>query len=439
MHDELLLVFLLLVANGIFAMAEIAVVASRRVRLERRAESGDRKAARALALKQKPTDFLSTVQFGITLVGIFAGAFGGPRFAPPVAAQLEKIEPLAPYADVLALTIVVILLTYASLVIGELVPKAVALAAPERIAAAIAQPFAVLSRMAAPVVRLLSASTAAILWLLRVPRAAEPAVTEEEIRALIKQAAVAGELEPVEQEIVDKVFRLGDRRVSSIMTPRPDIDWVDVRADQAELREAILRRRSRLVVCDGDLDHVLGVVHTGDLLVQLLETGRLDIRAAIRPPLFVPETLDALVILERFRTAHTHVALVIDEHGAVEGLITLSDLLRSIFGDLPESPATEAGPIVRRPDGSWLVDGSVPLEELRHVIPLPPGHEEEDAGYETLAGLVMQELSRLPEVGDRIDLDGFTLEVIDMDGRRVDKVLVQQHPPKPGDSAASTG
>lgn len=425
---ELAVIAVLLVANGVFAMAEIALVASRRVRLEHRAGTGDAASAAALKLKADPTDFLSTVQVGITLIGIFAGAYSGAAFAAPVASVLGRVAWLAPYHDAVALGLVVSLLTFASLIIGELVPKALALRNPERVAAAVARPFAMVSRVTSPLVRLLSASTNAVLWLLRLKPPAEPHVTEEEIRALITQATHAGEVRPAERAIVEEVFRLGDRRVRAIMTPRFDIDWVDINDGRAGVRRAAIEtRHSRLLFCDGELDRVVGLARAEDLLAAL-SAGQPtdspeDIRALVRPVTFVPDTLPALALLDRFRAARSHTVLAVDEFGAVQGLVTLSDVLEALLGAIPDSPEPTAARLVQRPDGSWLVDGDTPVEDLRHAIPLPRAVARSD-GYETLAGLVMTRLARVPRTGDAFEWGGWRFEVVDMDGRRVDKVLI---------------
>jgi putative hemolysin len=425
MTFDLLFLFLLLVANGVFAMAEIALVASRSVRLEQRAQTGDPGAARALRLKAHPTDFLSTVQVGITLIGILAGAYSGSTVAEPLSGLLRSLPGVGPYSDALAFAIVVSILTYCSLVVGELVPKAIALREPERLAAWVAQPFDVIARVASPLVRLLSVSTNVVLWLLRIRPGDEPHPTEAEIRALIKQAAHTGELEPAEQQLVEKVFHLGDRSVSSLMTPRHEVDWIDASADASEIRQALAtQRRSSYLVCNGGLEHVVGVALAEDLLALCLTSQSVDVRAVARAPLFVPDRLSALTLLEHFRTAHTQTALVVDEYGGTQGLVTITDILEGLFGAGPNAPTTESDPIVRRPDGSWLVDGGVSLDDLRAHVPLPQIPEDEIGHYETLAGLVMTRLSRVPHVGDQVAWESLRFEVVDMDGRRVDKVLI---------------
>jgi putative hemolysin len=265
---------------------------------------------------------------------------------------------------------------------------------------------------------------------LRIRPGDDPNPTEEEIRALLKQATHAGEVEPVEQQIVDKVFHLGDRRVNSLMTARVDIEWIDVHSSRDELiAELAARRRERLLVCDGELDHVVGVVYTEDLLADCVQGKPLDLYAAARQPVFVPETVTAFALLERFRAAHTHTALVVDEYGAVQGIVTLTDIREGLFGALPDQPSPGWEPITQRADGSWLVDGGISIDELRASIALPEIREAEAGQFETLAGLIMTRLSRLPKVGDHITWNDLRFEVVDMDGRRVDKVLITPQTP----------
>lgn len=424
---ELVIIFLLLVANGIFAMSEIAVVTARRVRLQKRASEGDRRAAAALQLKDHPTKFLSTVQVGITLIGIFAGAYSGATLTTQLSAWLAGIPLVAPYREAVALAIIVGAITYCSLVVGELVPKAIALHNPEGIAGSVATRVAAAARVVTPLVTVLSASTTLVLRLLRVHPKADPGVTEEEIRALIKQATLTGDVAPVEQRIVDQVFRLGDRRVSAIMTPRHDIDWLDVHDGVAGIRAHLATlRHPRIVVCDGELDKVLGVVRSEDLLAAVLSGSQLDLKPLLEQPQFVPATLSVFQLIERFRASHTLLALVLDEFGAIEGLVTSTDVLEGLVGEMPTEPSEAAGPIVRRDDRSWLVDGTTPIDDLRAAIDLPEIPENEEGTYQTLAGLVMTRLGRVPHEGDRFSWGELSFEVVDMDGRRIDKVMVER-------------
>ena len=431
---ELVVFLLLLIANGVFAMSEIAVVASRKIRLEQRASEGDRRAAAALRLKEDSNNFLSTVQVGITLVGILAGAYSGARLAGQLAVWLAPMPFVGPYANGLALALVVGAITYLSLVIGELVPKAIALNNPERVASIVAAPVAVLARLATPVVRLLTASTRLVLAVFRIKDRDDQAITEGEIRALIKQASESGDVAQVEHEIVEQVFRLGDRRVTSIMTPRHDIDWIDVRAGVGGLkREMAGTRHPRMIVCDGEIDVVLGVAHAEELLELLLEGKPIDLRAELKPALFVPETLSVFELVDRFRGSSTHLALVLDEFGAIEGLVTATDILEGLVGEIPSELSTAAGPIVQRADGSWLVDGSLSIHDLAGTVDIPAIPDQEAGTYETLAGLVMKRLSRVPREGDAFTWGALRFEVMDMDGRRVDKVLICDVPAAPPD------
>ena len=430
---EILVILLLLVLNGVFAMSEIAVVTARRIRLEHRAEAGDKGARAALELAREPTQFLSTVQVGITLIGVLAGAFGGASIAEQLADGLRGSPRLAPYADGLGLTIVVGAITYLSLIIGELVPKRIALGAPERIAAVVARPMRVVSRVTAPVVQVLTGSTNLMLRLLGVRPHGEAGLTEEEIRAVLEQGAESGVVEPREHEIVESVFRLGDRNVGSIMTPRPELDWIDLAsADEGGDGELVAQlateRRGLYLVCEEDLDHVTGFVHAEDLLARCLDGGAVDlaaVRATARSPLFVPAAMPVLHLLDAFRASRQHAAIVLDEYGGVDGLVTLHDVLEAIVGALPSVDDDDATPaIVRRADGSWLVDGALPIVDVEAKLDVALHEESGPTGYQTLAGFVLARLGRLPKPGDRFQWQGHRFEVTAMDGRRIDRVLV---------------
>jgi putative hemolysin len=429
---EILLIVLLVLLNGFFALSEIAIVSARKARLSRLAAGGNTRARTALALAESPADFLSTVQVGITLIGILAGAFGGATLTRELAALLAGIAWIGDSAEAAAFVMIVLGVTYLSVVVGELVPKRLALGNPERIAAAVAPLMRTFSRIGSPVVRFLSGSTSFALRLLRVRPAADPPVTEDEIRMLIDQGRRAGVIRPAEQTMVDSVFRLGDRSVSAIMTPRKDVIALDADATPAEIRE-ILRTtgHSRYPVCEENLDHTLGMVYTRDLLALLLAGRPLDLREAVTEPLLVPETLSAVALLDRFRTSGRHVALVIDEYGGVQGLVTSDDLLQAIVGELT---AGEAPVVVRRDDGSLLVDGLLPLDEFLSLMHLEtlPGSDEGD--IQTLGGYIMARMGMIPVAGDIITEGGVRFEVVDMDGHRIDKVVVSRPPtaPDPG-------
>ena len=422
---EMLFVFLLILANGLFAMAEIAILSSRKVRLQQRANEGDLRARAALELAETPNRFLSTVQIGITLIGILAGAYGGATIAHELAAQLERISFLAPYSHAISLGVVVLGITYLSLILGELVPKRLALNSPERIACALATPMRLVAVLAFPAVRLLSLSTEVVLRLLGVQPTAEPPVTEEEIKILIEQGTQAGVFEAAEQDMVERVFRLGDRHVGVLMTPRTEIVWLDVEDSSEQIQSRITSTvHSRFLVAQGALDQVLGIVHAKDLLARSLEGQPFDLKACLRQPLFVPESMRALKVLELFKQSGTHLALVVDEYGGIEGLVTLNDILEAIVGDLPSIDEAAEPPVVQREDGSWLLDGMLPVDEVKELFQLAQLPEEETGTYQTLGGMVMSHLGRIPSAADHFEWAGLRFEVIDMDGHRVDKVLV---------------
>jgi putative hemolysin len=420
---ELLIIVLLLLVNGVLAGSELAVVSARKMRLQQRAEAGDAGAQVALALADEPGRFLSTVQIGITLVGILTGAFGGATLAETVAAWLTDAGVSARNAELVSVVFVVLGITYLSLIIGELVPKRLALQHPEGIATAVARPMRTLSRIAAPAVTLLSVSTDLVLRLLHVRTPVEAPVSEEEIRLLIQQSTAAGVFEPAEQAMVSSIFRLGDRHVADLMVPRHAVVWLDIDdLPTAVWQEMTASPHTRFPVCRGELDQVLGVVSVKDLGAQLAQGQPADLRAVLRPALVVPETLVVLAVLERFREAGTALAVVVDEHGGVSGILTLTDVLEAIVGALP-TPAERADPrVVQRPDGSWLLDGDLPVDEVKAVLGLGELPDEDD--YQTLAGFLLHQLGRIPAPADAVEWDGRRFEVLDMDGRRIDKVLV---------------
>lgn len=424
---EIVFIFLLLIANAIFAMSELAIISARRVRLEPRAEEGDRGAQAALELAATPDIFLSTVQVGITFIGILAGAVGGARIARVLQELLVPLPVVGQFSSALSVGIVVILITYLSLVIGELVPKRLALYNPEGIARVVAPAMRGLARLAWPVVRLLSASTNLVLRLFNLQPSTEPPVTDEEVRTLMEQGAQVGVFEPIEEEIVDQIFRLSDRTVSALFTPRTDIVWLDLDDSLDEIKQKLIESGfSRYPVAQDNLDNIVGLVAAQDLLVQSLAGQPLDLRSIIQPALFIPETTPALVVVERLKQTRSHIALVIDEYGGVEGLVTLSDILTAIVGHIPEAGQPEEAEAIQREDGSWLIDGMFQIDEFQdlfHIEELPDGGE---GYYQTVGGLVMAVLGRIPVPGDHFEWAGYRLEVMDMDGRRVDKVLVVQ-------------
>ncbi len=422
---EILLILALILINGVLSMSETAVVSSRKARLQQRAEDGDEDAQAALKLANEPSDFLSTVQIGITLVGILSGAFGGATVAEYLQAWMETFPWLQPYAPTLSLVIVVLTITYLSLVLGELVPKQLALFNPEDVASKVSGPMRTLSRLTSPLVRLLSTSTTGVLRLLGKKSPNEPPVTEAEIKVMIEQGTSAGVFDAAEQHMVEGVFRLGDRRVGTLMTPRTEIYWLDLEDSPDTIRQMLFHSPfSNLPVARGNLDHVEGIVQAKDLLAQSLESEHLDVAGAIKLAQFVPESLPALHVLERFRSSGIHIALVIDEYGGLQGLVTIMDVVEAIVGELPSAGSGEDSEIVRRPDGSWLFSGMVPVDEFLLAVGLKDLPDFDRGGYETLGGFVMAHLGRIPVSGDSFELNDVKFEIMDMDGMRVDKILV---------------
>lgn len=423
---EFVIVILLILANGVFAMSETAFVSARRVRLQQWANEGNAKAAAALEFANSPNRLLSTVQLGITLIGILAGAFGGATIAGAIAVNIRSIPWLAPYSDAIALALVVIIITYLSLVIGELVPKRIALNNPERIAMFMVTTMRVLSALASPFIQLLSLSTEGILRLIGLRPSSEPPITEEEINVLIEEGTQIGTFEAAEQDMIERIFRLGDRRVSALMTHRPDIVWLDINDSLLEITQAIRESTySRFPVCDGSLDNVLGMLHVKDLLLQSMAGQHFDLKAALQAPVYVIENSNTLKVLELFKQTGQQAALVIQEYGDIEGLLTFNDILEAIVGDISSRDELDHPQVVKREDGSWLLDGMLPIDELKELLNVRVLPEESSGDYETLAGFMLTELGRIPAPADHFEWNKFRFEVMDMDGRRIDKVLVQ--------------
>ncbi|MFW5942693.1 MAG: hemolysin family protein [Chloroflexota bacterium] len=424
---EIAIILLLILFNGVFAMSEIAVVSARRARLEQLARQGNHGARAALELARAPNRFLSTVQVGITLVGIFAGAFGGATIAEPLAELIRELPLIGRWAGGISLFLVVGMITYLSVVIGELVPKRIALQSAETVASFVARPMRALSVLATPIVRLLSISTDAVLALMGIKASPEEAVTEEEIKVLVEQSAQAGIIEEAERDMVESIFLLGDRPLEAMMTPRPEIVWLDINEAPEAIREIVeASTHSRFPVCDGDLDNVLGVVRSKDLLADCLSDGPFDLRALMLAPLFVPETMHALKALERFKQTGLHMALLVDEYGGIEGLVTLIDILEAIVGDIPTMDEIVEPPIVQRDDGSWLVDGLLAVHDFQEVfgVSMMPGAGQ----YQTMGGFMVYMIGSVPRTGEHFGWAGFRFEVADMDGYRVDKILIEKAP-----------
>src|SRR5258708_1410026 len=417
--SEILLLILLLLFNGIFVMSEMAVVSARKARLQQKANEGSKPAAAALNLAQNPSVFLSTVQIGITLFGILLGALGGPAFSAPLAQLFKDSPALGPYADTLALVLVVILITAVTILIGELVPKRLALHDPERIAAAISGPMLSLSKLFSPLVWLLGKASDLILQAMGIKPSDEPPVTEEEIQLLINQGTQAGVFEEAEQKKVEGGFSLSDSRGYSLLTPRTDIIWIDISDSSEEIRRKISERAySRFPVCQDSLDLVLGIIKARDLLTPPnLSSENFSLKDKLRPAFYIPETMLASKALEVFKEKSAELMLVIDEFGSLQGLLTLNDIIEEIVGDIEVEPQA-----TQRQDGSWLLDGILEVDDFKEIFKIDTlPHEDE---YETLSGFVMVSLGRVPQAADHFEWNGLRLEGLDMDGRRGDKGLV---------------
>jgi putative hemolysin len=426
---DLLILIALIALNGVFALSELAIVSSRRTRLQMRADKGDRGARVALKLQEDPSRFLSTVQVGITLIGIVAGAYGATALAEDVAPWIARVAPgLAKQAGLIAFGIVIAATTYLSLVIGELVPKRIAMAAPEAFASLIAPPMSFLSKVAFPIVFVLRGSTDLLLGLLGLSGVKIDAVTEEEIKSVLDEGAASGAIDDEERVMIRSVMRLADRDVRSIMTSRKDVTWLDIDEPPDVLLKQIAESgHSRFPVAKDDLEHVIAVVQTKDLLAASGGTQLPDFAQVGHKPLFVPDTMTVLNLLEKMQASPVQMALVIDELGHVDGIVTAADVLGAIAGDVAFSDADGLSRPQKREDGSWLIDGRMALEDLEIVLGTDV-REEVDASYSTVAGLVINHLQRVPQLSDVITSNGWRFEVIDMDERRIDKLLVSRLP-----------
>lgn len=422
MIAEIVLLLVLIALNGLLAMSEAAMIAARQARLQERAESGDSGAAAALQLAEEPTRFLSTIQVGITLVGILSGAIGGSTLAQRIEPLLAEIPALARISETLSIALVVVTITYLSLVVGELVPKQLALNHAERIAALMARPMRLLSILAAPVVFVLSLSTQAVLLLLGNRPSDEPAVTEGEVKIMLEEGARAGSFEVAEQVMAENVFRMDEWEVRALMTPYPEIDWLDIEASEPEIIALLLEtHHDTYPLFQDDKRNLVGLVSIRDLWSQLAETKSIELRRSVQQPVFIPETNTALEALELLRDSHRHTIMVIDEHGSIVGLVTALDILEAIVGNLPVTDSPQA---TQREDGSWLLDGLLPVDELDALVDEDLFPDEERRAYQILSGFVMKRIDRIPVAGDLFDWQGYRFEVMDMDGHRVDKVLM---------------
>jgi putative hemolysin len=423
---ELLILLLLILLNGVFAMSEMSVVSSRKVRLEQWADEGRPGARVALALANEPGDFLSTVQIGITAIAISTGALGEATVAKDLAGQFSAFSLLRPYADTLALAVVVVGVTLCSLIIGELVPKRLALRNPEGMASATARPMQLLSQLASPLTKALNVATEAVLRLFGIQALQGPPITQDEIKVLMEQGARAGVFEKHEQVMVSRVFRMDERRLASALTPRVDITYLDLNDPfEANRRKLLDSPHSRFPLCKGGLDDIVGIVHAKALLDDAFAGRVADLASHASKPLYLPDTLTVMELLEMFKKRRQHLALVVDEYGELQGLVTMTDVMETLVGDIPTVEEAYEPDIVRREDGSLLMDGTVAAERFREVTALGQHLPGEDTGsYHTLGGFVMMQLGRVPQVGDKFESCGFQFEIVDMDGNRVDKLLV---------------
>lgn len=425
-YFNIIFIFILFLVNAIFAMYEIAMVSSKKTRLVARAEDGLKGASDGLELLQDPDQqYLSAIQIMITMIDTLAGGIGGAQLSQPLAEVFKRVSWLAPFAEIAALILVVIVITYFSIVIGELIPKRIAVSKPEDVVTRLSPMIKGLSRVMRPLTKLLSASTNFGIKLFNIDVTKEPTITEEELKGYIQEGRQTGVFDEAEQTMVDGVFRFTDRRVDAIMTPHTELDWINLDDDHDKIVKDLMESSySRLPVAHGDLDRSLGYINTKDLLGVDIHSPQFNLEAYIREPLFFPGNMQAVKAFEQFRETGIHHALVLDEYGGVEGFVTLYDVLESIVGDIPLDEHDKDQDVVLRSDGTWLVDGLIPIDELKEIMDVDELPEEDKAGFQTLSGFVMNQLGSIPKTGAVFDWDHWRFEVVDMDGHRVDRVLV---------------
>ncbi|WP_343701838.1 hemolysin family protein [Chitinophaga sp.] len=418
---EVVIILVLILLNGIFSMAEIALVSARKVRLENAARQGDEKAKAALKLSNNPDTFLSTVQIGITLIGILTGLYSGEQLKEDVRGYISTIPLLAPYSNGIATALLVIVITYLTLVLGELFPKRIGLANPEKIAKALAQPMHLLSRITFPFVWLLSRSTNVLVRISGLKRTSESNVTEEEIKAIISEGTSSGAIEETEQEIIERVFHLGDRNITSLMTHRTDIVWLDVTEEGESYKRKIKASpHSVYPVCEGQIDHIKGILTIKDLYAA----GNLAVlKDVMKKPLFIPDNNTAYQVLEKFKETQIHAAFIVDEYGTFLGMITLNDILEAIVGDMPETGQDDYN-MVKREDGSYLIDAQIPFYDFLSEFDMEDLMAEFEQEFDTLAGFILHHLEHIPQTGEKLEWRNFTFEIVDMDAHRIDKILV---------------
>ncbi len=423
---ELSIVLILILINGLFVMSEMAIVSARKVRLQQSVNQGNKRARLALDLANNPNRFLPTVQVGITLMVILSGARGESAVSKLLVPLLKPIG--QKYAETVASVIAIAIVTYLTIVIGELVPKRLALNNPEKLSLIVAKPLVWLGKIGSPISNILSMSTDLVVKLLGIRPSSEPEVTEEEIRVMIGQGTEAGMLEEVEQDMMERIMGLGDRKVGSIMTPRPDIVWLDVEdAWSDNCKKIVESQYSRFPVCKEVVDDILGVVHVADLLSQTLQGQQPSLTTSMINPLLVPESMRGLKVLEQFKETGTHIGMVIDEYGVIQGMVTMNDLLEEIVGNIQDIEQPAPPQAVQRDDGSWLLDGMLPIEEFLELFELEGDSIEQRGSYNTLGGFTIVQLGKIPQAADHFDWEHLRFEIMDMDGNRVDKVMVSYH------------
>lgn len=437
---DIIIILGLILVNGVFAMSEIAVVSSKRIRLQKLSENGSRGAKAALELADSPTRFFSTIQVGITLIGIFNGAYGEASLVARLTPNIAMLPAVGIYAREIALAIVVVGITFSSLILGELLPKRIAMQFPETVASIVAAPMQWLSRLMGPFVKILTITTEFLLRVLGLHLVQDTAVTEEEITGLLREGTDAGLFEKTEHDIVSRALRLDDQRVAALMTPRMDVDFIDLEDPlEVNLTKIADSSYNRFPVCKGNLSHIVGVVHAGSLFEQTIRGQAIDINAVLKPPLFVPETISAMQLLETLKKNRAELALVIDEYGEIEGIVTLSDVLGALVGDVSVIDQNHEEDAVRRDDGSWLVDGGVSFDRFRELLGSDVHFPEEFSGaYHTLAGFVMTRLGHIPNISEHFEWEGYRIEVVDMDRNRIDRLLISQSQPGAADSTDDT-
>jgi len=422
---EIIILLVLILINGLFVMSEIALVSARKARLEHQAEKGDVNAKKALQLSNNPEIFLAAAQIGITFVAILTGVYSGERFARYLQPTIEKISFFKEYADTIATTIIVIIVTFLTILFGELIPKRIGLLRAERIAKLVAKPMNGFAKVTHPIVWVLNKISNIFFRIFNIKRSKDDAVTEEEIKTLITEGTEAGTIDEAEQEIIERVFHLGDRNITSLMTHRSDIIWFSLEDSEDKIKEKILKEpHSVYPICDGTVDNIKGVVSIKDLYVTPDNTLFKEI---MQPALFIPENNTPYQVLEKFKQSRIHSSFIVDEYGSILGLITLTDILEAILGDIPQ-PDVPDYEIREREDGTYLIDGQIPFYDFLTRFEKADWMNEGEHDFDTLAGFILHRLERIPKTGDKMEWKGFTLEIIDMDGHRIDKVLVKLSP-----------